>query len=932
MSGRDVNLSSESGYARRRKLLLTLTKELRAIGAHAHLDLPRIVVIGNQSAGKSSLIEAISGIKVPRDAGTCTRCPMECRLLSSDKPWSCQISIRWEVHSDGRRRNNVEEVPFGAVLTEKAEVEMMLRRAQAAVLNAEIPPSRFLVMDTAKLNDVQPQGSSNSVPFSQNVVCVDISGPDLTDLSFVDLPGIIQNADQNVVLSVERMVRTYISGTCLIVVALPMSDDIENQRALRLAREADRDGSRTIGVMTKPDTLGAGSIKAKQLWLDILEGRAQSHRLRHGYYCTRQPDDAERSAGITFAEAREAEVQFFADMAPWNTSVEQKRFGTNNLVRYLSGMLTDIINSVIPKLQRDVDDKLAACYTELKSMPQQITGEQTSYVLRLLTLFYRDVHSYVDGGPRTECLVQKNRQEYENLKRAIHSTAPRFIPLLSAEDAPANSSSDPRRLVNVDSEDEEPTKTDTDHGTRTEAMYLSDMRLHIQRSTTRELPFNVPYPAKTALIRSFQATWEQASIDCFERIQRYFRYILSQLIRSRFGRFKKLESTVDAAITDLLGARRTATLEQIVTLLKFESTPFTQNTHYLSDTTAKTLARYKDIREGKIRNDVHRLPGVDLAPLGNPSDAEGNHIPGNPFAQLVPKPTSYLSHPLRPSTPIPARVNFGGDLAAAANRPEAGNSVPSLLSVNRQGHPQGRSVDLEGQSAHGHPTTAANFKSPVQATSAQEFARTAFHFGDGGSGATLFGVTSETSKSKPSVCGPSPGFVGFSPKSSASGTVFGAPGSQRPPISSALFSSDGPERVRLEAEALSALAKLGYTGLTADDLGKLHPPDEYEEELNVMAEVRAYFQVSYKRIIDYIPLAIDHTFLFAFAEALQPHLIEDLALGKPDAAARCATYLVEDLDIVTRRQELIGRKTSLKKARMELMNASLAGVDLSAPS
>ncbi|KAH9846168.1 hypothetical protein C2E23DRAFT_854065 [Lenzites betulinus] len=54
----------------------------RCCSAHIDLELPGIVVIGNQSAGKSSLVEAISGISVPRDAGTCIRCPMECRLAS----------------------------------------------------------------------------------------------------------------------------------------------------------------------------------------------------------------------------------------------------------------------------------------------------------------------------------------------------------------------------------------------------------------------------------------------------------------------------------------------------------------------------------------------------------------------------------------------------------------------------------------------------------------------------------------------------------------------------------------------------------------------------------------------------------------------------------------------------------------------------------
>lgn len=39
---------------------------------------------------------------------------------------------------------------------------------------------------------------------------------------------------------------------------------------------------------------------------------------------------------------------------------------------------------------------------------------------------------------------------------------------------------------------------------------------------------------------------------------------------------------------------------------------------------------------------------------------------------------------------------------------------------------------------------------------------------------------------------------------------------------------------------------MGDAGVRAEDLAKLNPPDEYETELRVMAEVRGYFQVSYK--------------------------------------------------------------------------------------
>jgi hypothetical protein len=111
---------------------------------------------------------------------------MECRLLSSPGPWTCRISIRKEVDEKGKRLGEVSEKPFGSAITDKSKVELALRRAQFAVLNPEIRFSHILNASAQELKDAT---SEKSLPFSQNVVCVDLEGPELTDLSFVDLPG-----------------------------------------------------------------------------------------------------------------------------------------------------------------------------------------------------------------------------------------------------------------------------------------------------------------------------------------------------------------------------------------------------------------------------------------------------------------------------------------------------------------------------------------------------------------------------------------------------------------------------------------------------------------------------------------------------------------------------------------------------------------------
>lgn len=108
---------------------------------------------------------------------------MECRLSSTSGPWSCQVSIRWEFDAHGKRLEKVHEEPFGDVITRKSDVELALRRAQAAVLNPAAGVAEFVDADVEELR------SGKALPFSRNVVCVDLEGPDLTDLSFIDLPG-----------------------------------------------------------------------------------------------------------------------------------------------------------------------------------------------------------------------------------------------------------------------------------------------------------------------------------------------------------------------------------------------------------------------------------------------------------------------------------------------------------------------------------------------------------------------------------------------------------------------------------------------------------------------------------------------------------------------------------------------------------------------
>ncbi len=115
---------------------------------------------------------------------------MECRLTYHPRPWQCQVLLRKDTDDQGNRIAAREE-PFGPLLFDESELEDMLRRAQLAILNPSLPSKFFFDFDTSSLKPGEkPNGSAKQLAFSNNVVCMDLQAPDVTDLSFIDLPGL----------------------------------------------------------------------------------------------------------------------------------------------------------------------------------------------------------------------------------------------------------------------------------------------------------------------------------------------------------------------------------------------------------------------------------------------------------------------------------------------------------------------------------------------------------------------------------------------------------------------------------------------------------------------------------------------------------------------------------------------------------------------
>jgi len=127
-------------------------------------------------------------------------------------------------------------------------------------------------------------------------------------------------------------------------------------------------------------------------------------------------------------------------------------------------------------------------------------------------------------------------------------------------------------------------------------------------------------------------------------------------------------------------------------------------------------------------------------------------------------------------------------------------------------------------------------------------------------------------------------------------------------------------------QLLGHLVAAGYAVNSVSDLDRLLPPDPYEEVLMVMAEVKAYWQVSYKRVIDMVPLTIDDDFLCGLARDVHDTLMQGLGLSGPDPHGKAAKFLAEDPDVAVQREELNLKMTRVDDIWAHLSEFNLGGM------
>jgi len=184
--------------------------------------------------------------------------------------------------------------------------------------------------------------------FSNDVLRLEIHGPDEAHLSIIDVPGIFRTTTAGVTTAADKelvrdMVESYMRNPrTVMLTVVPANVDLATQEILEMAKEVDPDYRRTIGVMTKPDLVDKG---AEQKVVEIIEGKDSVKTLDWSIVRNLGQRDLNNSA----ADRAATEKQFFIRTGPWNT-LPQERRGIDSLRRRLEEVLTKHIQSEFPKV------------------------------------------------------------------------------------------------------------------------------------------------------------------------------------------------------------------------------------------------------------------------------------------------------------------------------------------------------------------------------------------------------------------------------------------------------------------------------------------------------------------------------------------------------------------------------------------------------
>ena len=329
--------------------LINLIDQLRDCGVNEYIKLPRICSLGTQSSGKSSVLESIVGLDfLPRGDGVVTRRPLELRLchINNGEPWAVF-----------EERKGIKFKDFVKV------------RETIEALTDEVCGKDKNILDKPIVLNVYSQ------------TC-----PDLT---LVDLPGVtrvpIEGQPHNIEEITKNMAIRYIEDPLTIILCvIAANSDIATSDGLKLAKEIDTNGSRTLGVLTKLDIMDAGTDAKKALMNEEIP-------LKLGYVGVKNRSKLDLNNKISMAETARKEKEFFKTH-PVYKNLPAGHLGTSVLINKLTKIYFKIIRENLPRIVKAINERVKTAEEELQGLGQPMPTDEAGK----MSLLWNMINDFCD--------------------------------------------------------------------------------------------------------------------------------------------------------------------------------------------------------------------------------------------------------------------------------------------------------------------------------------------------------------------------------------------------------------------------------------------------------------------------------------------------------------------------------------------------------
>ncbi|XP_062207910.1 dynamin-related protein 3B-like [Phragmites australis] len=331
------------------------------LGSSSTIDLPQVAVVGSQSSGKSSVLEALVGRDfLPRGSDICTRRPLVLQLVHQPRRPADAEADEWGefLHLSGRRFYDFREI----------------RREIQAETDREA-------------------GGNKGV--SDRQIRLKIFSPNVLNITLVDLPGITKVPVGDQPTDIEARIRTMIMSyirhkTCIILAVSPANADLANSDALQMARVADPDGSRTIGVITKLDIMDRGTDARNFLLGNVIP-------LKLGYVGVVNRSQQDINSDLSIKDALAREEKFFRTQPAYHGLAQY--CGIPQLAKKLNLILVQHIRTVLPGLKSRISSQLTAVAKELAVYGDPVDSKagQGAKLLNILAKYCEAFSSMVEG-------------------------------------------------------------------------------------------------------------------------------------------------------------------------------------------------------------------------------------------------------------------------------------------------------------------------------------------------------------------------------------------------------------------------------------------------------------------------------------------------------------------------------------------------------